>query len=172
MEKGYVQVYTGNGKGKTTAALGLCLRAVGAGLQIYFGQFMKGSDYSEIRTLKTLSGVAVEQYGEGLGFFTGSDDEAHKAAAQTGLIKAKEALTSGKYDLLILDEINIAEYFGLLKTSDVLELIASKPGNTELILTGRYASKAIMDAADLVTEMAEIKHYYSSGVPSREGIEE
>lgn len=173
MEKGYIQIYTGNGKGKTTAMLGLAVRAVGAGLKVYIGQFLKNDDYSEIKTLKEkLPEIRIEQYGSGLGFASKNDlkNEEIQAASQ-GCAKAAAALASGEYDLVILDEINVALHLGLIEVETVLELIARKPRHTELVLTGRYAHPEIMEKADLITEMTEIKHYYHTGVPAREGIE-
>jgi cob(I)alamin adenosyltransferase len=172
MEKGYVQVYTGNGKGKTTCMLGLALRAVGAGLRVYIGQFMKDGDYSEIKALRQyLPIVAVEQYGEGLGFVKkGEASTEQLKAAYDGLERAKTALNGG-YDVVILDEINVAVYLGLLNVRDILGLIDAKPDGAELVLTGRYADPLVIEKADLVTEMTEIKHYYNQGVPARTGIE-
>ena len=174
MEKGYVHVYTGNGKGKTTAALGLCLRALGAGLKVYIGQFIKDEDSCEITALRKLApDVTVEQYGNGLGLVHEGDDlSEHTLAAKSGYRKAIEALISGKYDVVILDEINVAGKFGLISVRDIAELIKQKPAAVDLVLTGRYASLEIIEKADLVTEMKEIKHYYNSGVGARKGIEE
>ncbi len=173
MEKGYVQVYTGNGKGKTTASLGVVMRAVSAGLKVYIGQFLKDQEYNELKTLKNrFPEVTVEQYGSGLGCFVrNTPDAAEFDAAREGYEKAKKALVSGKYDLVIMDEINIAVVFNLLSVNQVLDLIKEKPNCTELIITGRYASQEVRDAADLVSEITEEKHYYTQGVLSRPGIE-
>lgn len=171
MDRGYVQVYTGDGKGKTTAALGLTLRASGAGLKVYFGQFMKGQDYSELRSVVNLEGVTLVQYGE-LGWVRkGKLTPDQISQAKKGLAQAKEALVSKGYDIVVLDEINMALWFGLISLEDVLALIDLKPIQTELILTGRRANTAVMDRADLVTEMREVKHYYTQKVPARRGIE-
>ncbi len=173
MQKGYVQVYTGNGKGKTTCMLGLALRACGAGKKIYLGQFMKDEEYSEIKAIKNfLPQVTVEQYGTHEGFVAkGKASENDLECARNGYEKAYCAATSGVYDVVLIDEINVAAYMELLKDDDLLRLIEDKAAHTELVLTGRYASKAVIERADLVTEMGEIKHYYKQGVPARTGIE-
>lgn len=171
MEKGYVQVYTGNGKGKTTASFGMILRAASAGMNVYVGQFVKNEEYNEIKTLKSrFPEVTVEQYGNGC-FIRGTAAASDQESALRGYEKAYLALTSGSYDLVILDEINVALYFGLLTTEEALHLISAKPPRTELIFTGRYAPDAIKEAADLVSEIHEVKHYYSKGVMARAGIE-
>ncbi len=169
--QGYVQVYTGNGKGKTTAALGLALRAAGAGLRVFFGQFAKAGDYSEVGALARFSDlVTVEQFGSG-GWIKGKPDDEAIAAARRGLERASEAVRSGLYDVVVLDEANIATSFGLIGVAEVLELMAMKPVGVELVLTGRGADERIVERADLVTEMKEVKHYLSRGVRAREGIE-
>ncbi len=170
--KGYTQIYTGKGKGKTTAAIGLCVRAAGAGLKVFVGQFIKMGDYSEIKMLRERfsESVTLEQFG-GQGFVNGRPTEEHRLAAARGLARMKEVMDSGRYDVVILEEINVAVSFGLIDAEDVLELISRKPENVELILTGRGADQKLIDAADLVTEMVEIKHYYKKGVGAREGIE-
>lgn len=169
---GRVQVYTGNGKGKTTASLGLMLRASGAGLKSYFGQFMKKGETSEFKALSRFltDFVTVEQYGSGCEL-SGPDRERDTRFAREGYQKARAALCSGAYDLVVLDEILVAAYLKLLSEEDVLRLIDEKPGHTELILTGRYASKAVCDRAGLVTEMGEIRHYFREGLAARTGIE-
>lgn len=171
LDKGYVQLYYGNGKGKTTAAMGLALRAAGCGLQVYIAQFVKGLKYSELISLEKLKeNITVKQYGRGC-YIKREATQKDVDAAQNGLSEVKNIVASGKYDVVILDEITIAEYFKLLSVEDVLDLIASKPHNVELILTGRKADSRIIEAADLVTEMVEIKHYYNKGIEAREGIE-
>lgn len=172
LPKGCVQVYTGNGKGKTTASMGLMLRASGAGLKSYFGQFMKQGDMSEIQAMRRFLSeyITVEQYGSG-GELFGPDRERDTKAARAGYEKARAALRSGQYDLVVLDEILVAAYLHLVEEEDVLRLIDERPEQTELILTGRYASKAVLEQADLVTEMEEVRHYYNDGVPARVGIE-
>jgi cob(I)alamin adenosyltransferase len=170
MRKGYVQVYTGDGKGKTTAALGLALRAAGAGLKVFVCQFVKNQKCSEHRMLGRLGqAVTCRQYGRGL--IRRGASEADIAAARKGLHDAAEALSVGGYDLVILDEVNVAVYCGLIDVEDVLGLIAKKPAGIELVLTGRNAHPRIMEAADLVTEMRSVKHYYDKGVKARRGIE-
>ena len=169
--KGYVQVYTGDGKGKTTAAIGLAIRAVGAGLKIFIGQFVKGMDYSELKSLERFSPqIKVKQYGRAK-FVHSKPAEEDFAAAREGYEEIKEIIKSGKYDLVILDEANIAVYFKLLSVEDLLTLIDEKPESVELIFTGRKADPRLIEKADLVTEMKEVKHYYSKGVLAREGIE-
>ncbi|NLD37737.1 MAG: cob(I)yrinic acid a,c-diamide adenosyltransferase [Desulfatiglans sp.] len=169
--KGYIQVYTGDGKGKTTAALGLAMRAYGAGLNVYIAQFVKGMKYSEQETFKVLSKhITVKQYGRGC-FIKGDPTEEDIKAARAGLKEVREIMLSGKYQVVILDEANIATYYKLISVDDLLELIADKPEGMELIITGRNADPRIIEIADLVTEMKEVKHYYHSGVMAREGIE-
>ena len=169
--KGCVQVYTGDGKGKTTAALGLIMRACGAGLKVYMGQFLKKRNCSEIKTLrKRFPCVAVEQYGRGC-FVRGKPAAADFKAAEQGRRKLKKAMTSGKYDIVIADEINIAVSLRLLTVKQALDLIDDKPDNVELVFTGRNAPKAIIKRADLVTEMRNIRHYFNKGIVARRGIE-
>ncbi|MEW5734447.1 MAG: cob(I)yrinic acid a,c-diamide adenosyltransferase [Thermodesulfobacteriota bacterium] len=171
MEKGYVQVYTGNGKGKTTAALGLCLRAAGAGMRVFVAQFLKSGDYSEIKALARFSElVTIKQYGMGR-FVKGKPTEEEVASGRRGLAEAEQALLSGAYDVVVLEEANVAAYFGLFPVSGLLSLMAKKPEGVELVITGRNAAPEVMEAADLVTEMREIKHYYQKGVQARVGIE-
>lgn len=170
-EKGYVHVYTGNGKGKTTAATGLAVRAAGAGKKVFFGQFVKGKAYSENSILgERMPEITVRQFGRGCFIYDKATDEDIEAA-RLGLEKVREIISSGTFDVVILDEINIATWYKLVTVEDVLELIAKKHPATELVLTGRYADTRVVEAADLVTEMKEIKHYYSNGVEAREGIE-
>jgi cob(I)alamin adenosyltransferase len=169
--KGYVQVYTGNGKGKTTASLGLSLRAAGAGLKVFIAQFLKQGDYSEIRALERFSDlIRIEQYGLGR-FIKGKPTEEEIQAAQKGLQEVKEAMLSGEYDVIIVEEGNVAAACGLFEVQKLLELISLKPDDLELVITGRGASPEVIDQADLVTEMKEIKHYYQKGVAARVGIE-
>jgi len=170
LEKGYIQVYTGNGKGKTTAALGITLRAICAGNKVFFGQFMKGQHYSELNAPEILSGLDMEQFG-GVCFVKGNPTEKDFEDARKGLDKMRDILRSEKYDIVVFDEINTALFFKLLTVEEVLEALDLKSEKTEVILTGRYAPQEIIDRADLVTEMKEIKHYYNDGVNSRVGIE-
>jgi cob(I)alamin adenosyltransferase len=171
MRKGYVQVYTGNGKGKTTAALGLAVRAAGAGLRIFFAQFIKKRKCSEHVLLEELQDrITVKQYGRGF-ILSKKPTAADIKAAREGYEEVKKILLSKEYELVVLDEANVAVHYGLLTPQDILELIASKPKNVELVITGRYADEQVMEAADLVTEMREIKHYRGMGVDARRGIE-
>lgn len=169
--RGYVQVYTGDGKGKTTAALGLALRAAGAGLRVFIAQFAKGTHYAELDALKRFEGqIEVRQYGRGR-FIRGEPSEEDVAAARRGLEEAKAVLASGDYAVVILDEANIATHFGLFSVDELLAAIEAKPEAVELVLTGRRADPRIVERADLVTEMREVKHFYADGVTARKGIE-
>lgn len=170
-QKGYVHVYTGNGKGKTTAAFGLALRAAGAGLPVFIGQFVKGMKYSEIEALERFSSlITVRQYGRGC-FIRNEPQEEDIVAARAGLEEMQQVLCSEKFKVVVLDEANIATYFKLFSVDDLLALIDSKPAGIELVLTGRNADPRVIERTDLVTEMREIKHYYTSGVEARTGIE-
>lgn len=170
---GYVQVYTGNCKGKTTAALGLAFRAAGHGLKTYIGQFMKGQHYGELEAAKMLQPyLTIEQYGRpGWVHVQNPPREEDVQMAQEGLIRAKKAMLSGEYDIVVLDEINTAYHFQLVSLKDMLEIIALKPDGVEVIFTGRYAPPELIAVADLVTEMVEVKHYYRKGIQARNGIE-
>ena len=169
--KGYVQVYTGDGKGKTTAALGLVMRAAGAGLRIYLGQFIKGRDYSEIRSLRErFPSVVVKQFGHGK-FIRGKPSSEELACGHAGLGELTTVLLSGQYDVVIADEACTAVLAGLFPESELISLIERKPATVELILTGRAAGPALIERADLVTEMKCVKHYYNAGVRGRPGIE-
>jgi len=169
--KGYVQVYTGNGKGKTTAAIGLSIRAAGAGLKVYIAQFIKMGDYSEIKALKKFSDlITVEQFGLGH-FIKGKPSKEDIEAARAGIEKVKSLMASQDYDIIMLEEASVAAKCGLISVNDILDLISSKPENMELVITGRSAAPEIIEKADLVTEMKEIKHYFSKGVTARNGIE-
>lgn len=169
--RGYVQVYTGDGKGKTTAAIGLAVRAAGAGLKVFIAQFIKSGRYSEIETLERLDGnIVCRQYGKGC-WLRGMPSEEDASLARNGLREVRAVIESGEYQVVILDEADIATLFGLFDARDLLELIDVKPEATELIFTGRRADPRLIERADLVTEMREIKHYYSNGVIARKGIE-
>jgi cob(I)alamin adenosyltransferase len=171
MMKGYVQVYTGDGKGKTTAAIGLALRAVGAGLKVFMGQFVKGMEYSELKSLARLAPqLVVKQYGRER-FVHNKPQEEDVRAGRAGYEEVKEIIHSGQYDVVILDEANIAVYFQILSVEDLLALIDEKPDTVELVFTGRKADARLLERADLVTEMKEVKHYYSKGITARAGIE-
>ena len=169
--RGYIHVYTGDGKGKTTAALGLALRAAGAGFQVFILQFMKRGDYSEIEALKRFDDrITVEQYGLGR-FIRGYPDPEDIAAARQGLDRVREVFSAGRHQLVILDEANVAAACGMFSPVDLLDLVNTRPEGIEVVLTGRNAAPEIIARADLVTEMKMIKHYYQQGVAARTGIE-
>ena len=169
--QGFVQVYTGDGKGKTTAALGLALRAAGAGLRVYFGQFIKNGAYSELTGLARFADcITVRQFGRGCFLLTEPAPE-DRAAARRALDAIGLALVSGDYDLVIADEANVAVALGLIEPDDLVALIDLRPEQVELVLTGRGAPAAVLARADLVTEMRAVRHYYDQGVGARVGIE-
>ncbi len=168
---GYVHVYTGTGKGKTTAALGLILRAAGAGLSVLLVQFLKRAEYSEHEALKFLGDrITVRTFGGERRIGSPATDEDRRLARE-GLAFLGTALASGAYDLVVADEIVVAAYLGLLLKEEMLALLDVRPPSVELVLTGRYASQELMERADLVTEMKEIRHYFTKGVSARRGIE-
>lgn len=174
-EKGLVIVYTGKGKGKTTAALGIVLRAVGHGYKVGMIQFIKGEwYYGELTSSKRLE-PEFELIAAGRGFVGIIDDdhpiEEHEKAAKDAIEVAKQKIASGNYDIMILDEINYAVKLNLISQEDILDVIAAKPEKTSLVLTGNYVPKAVMDAADLVTEMREIKHPYQRGIKAKKGVD-
>ena len=170
-QKGYTQIYTGDGKGKTTAALGLALRAAGAGLKVYIAQFIKSGDYSEIKALSRLADhITVEQFGLGR-FIKGKPSPEDRAAGQKGLEAIRSALISGNYQVVIMEEGNVAAMCGLFPVEEILAIMTQKPGDVELVITGRGADTRVIDKADLVTEMKAVKHYYQDGVAARIGIE-
>lgn len=172
MKKGYIQVYTGNGKGKTTAAIGLAVRAAGAGLRVYFGQFIKNRKCSEHKALARFSDlITVEQFGTGFILSEKANDRA-VVAAMNGFVEAATAILSGEYDVVILDEINIVLRKNMIDLKDLLLLLDQKPAKTEVVMTGRSAPQALIRRADLVTEMKMVKHYMDAGVPARTGIEQ
>ncbi|HUT42778.1 MAG TPA: cob(I)yrinic acid a,c-diamide adenosyltransferase [Desulfobacterales bacterium] len=169
--KGYVQVYTGNGKGKTTAALGLSIRAAGAGLKVFIVQFLKMGDYSEIKALERFSDlITIEQYGLGR-FIKGKPSPEDIESGRKGLEKLKSIIAAGEHDVVVIEEGNVAVMCGLFSAQDLLDVIELKPENMEIVITGRGAAPEIIEKADLVTEMKEIKHYYQKGVKARMGIE-
>jgi cob(I)alamin adenosyltransferase len=173
MKKGLIQVYTGDGKGKTTAALGLALRAVGHGMKVLMIQFMKGSiETGEIKRPKTCS--SSNHHTHGPGTFV-SKDNPHPEdikIARVGLLLSQKAIQNKEYDVVILDEINVAIEYGLISISDLLQLLDSKPKEVEIVLTGRNARPELLEKADLVTEMVKRKHYFDEGVPARKGMED
>lgn len=170
--RGLVQVFTGNGKGKTTAAVGTIVRAVGHGYKVCLISFMKGSySYGEYKTLSSLPHVAIEQFG--LRKFTdpAKIKAEEKEQAQAALVAAREAVSGGKYDLVVLDEVNVAICYNLVKLDRIINLIKEKPEHVEVILTGRYADPKLIEVADLVTEMVKVKHPFDDGISARKGIE-
>lgn len=172
LEKGLVQVYTGNGKGKSSAAFGLALRAIGRGLKVYIIQFIKGGfDYGELYLVDKLPNLTLKAFGRGK-FVTAKPPEKEDIKlAEEAFQLAKEVVESGEYDIVILDEINVALNLKLISLEKVLELIKRKPKHVELVLTGRYAPSQIIENADLVTEMKEVKHPFNKGYEARKGIE-
>lgn len=167
-----MQVYTGNGKGKTTAAFGLALRAIGRGLKVYVIQFIKGGfDYGELYIADKLPNLKLKAFGRGKFVTEKPAEKEDVKLAEEALALAEKVVKSGEYDIVILDEVNVALDLKLIKTEKVVELVKSKPRHVELVLTGRYAPKEIVEIADLVTEMKEIKHPFNKGQQARKGIE-
>ena len=175
LPQGYVQVYTGDGKGKTTAALGLALRAAGHGMRTYIGQFMKGQHYGELDALRDHPLITIEQYGDVRCIRREEVTPEHVAQARRGLERARQAMLGlspgGRYDVVVLDEVNVSIWFGLLTVEEVLAFLDQRPAHVEVILTGRRAPQELIERADLVTEMRQVKHYYQQGVAARKGIE-
>ncbi|THB78142.1 MAG: cob(I)yrinic acid a,c-diamide adenosyltransferase [Desulfobacteraceae bacterium] len=172
MNKGYIHIYTGNGKGKTTAAIGLAIRAAGHGMKTFIGQFMKGQYYGELSVLNEMNLIDVEQFGDEGCITRDQVTPAHREHAQKGIERIGQIFESGQYDIVVMDEVCVTIWFGILTESQVLDVIRFKPVHTELILTGRYAPQSLIAQADLVTSMEEVKHYYNTHeIPSRKGIE-
>jgi cob(I)alamin adenosyltransferase len=171
MRQGFVQVYTGDGKGKTTAAVGLAVRAAGHGINSYIGQFMKGQPYGEVAALREHRNITIEQFGGARCIRREEATEEDRCRAQTGLKKTREAMLSGSYEVIVLDEINVAVWFGLVAEDDVLDLLACRPADVEVVLTGRKATERFIQEAHLVTEFKQVKHYYEKGILARHGIE-
>ena len=170
MERGYLQIYTGDGKGKTTAATGLALRAAGAGLRVFIGQFIKSRPSAEMKILiRASQAITIEQFGTG-GFITGTPSNGEIAAAKQGILRLNQALNDD-FDVVIADEILGALHAGVLTLPQIMELTEKRPATTELVLTGRDAPAVLLAKADLATEMRCLKHYYNNGVPARPGIE-
>jgi cob(I)alamin adenosyltransferase len=170
--KGMVQIFTGNGKGKTSAALGAIIRALGHGLKAYIVFFMKGKyPYGEFSTLSKLPNVDVDSFGLRCLTDRANINPEEIEQAKLAMSAAREAMLSGNYNLVVLDEVNVAVNFKLIELDEVVRLIGDKPRNVELILTGRYADARLIELADLVTEMVKIKHPYDKGVKARKGIE-
>ena len=173
LSRGLVQVYTGNGKGKTTASLGLVFRALGHGLRIHVMQFMKGQTlYGELESAKQFADkLTIEQVGTPKFVKQGQQTATDREMAQAAFRRARKLVASGDYDLVVLDELNCAIDFDLVELEAVKEMIRTKPEHTELVITGRNVHPDIVELADLVTEMREIKHYYNAGQQARVGIE-
>jgi len=172
LEKGLVQVYTGNGKGKTSAAFGLALRAVGRGFKVYVIQFIKGGfDYGELYSVKQIPNVTLKAFGRGKFITETPPNQKDVELAEEAFALAEKVVKSGKYNFVVLDEINVALHLKLLELSKVIDLIKNKPDHVELVLTGRNAPREIIELGDLVTEMKEIKHPYTKGTKPRKGIE-
>ncbi len=169
--KGYIHVYTGNGKGKTTAAIGMSIRAAGAGKKVFFAQFVKGMVYSEVKAIKQfLPQITIKQYGLNC-FIYNEPKQEDIDAARNGLQEVTKIIFSGKYDIVVLDEANIAIYYRLFNVEELIKILKRKPEQTEIIITGRYAHNSLIEFADLVTEMKEVKHYFNKGIKVRKGIE-
>jgi len=170
-QKGYVQVYTGDGKGKTTAAIGLAVRAAGRGQRSFIGQFMKGMSYGELQALKDNWLIEIKQFGWEDCIRKDQVNETHMEITRNGLEECREKMLNGSYSMIILDEILVAQWFGLIDEKELLHFIDQKPAESELVLTGRNATGSIMQRADLITEMKNVKHYFDDGVQARKGIE-
>ncbi|MBP5083576.1 MAG: cob(I)yrinic acid a,c-diamide adenosyltransferase [Methanomicrobium sp.] len=167
---GYVQINTGNGKGKTTAAFGTSLRMLIRGKSVFFGQFIKGTDTAELAMPKYFPEFTIKQFGKGC-FIMRKPDEEDIRMAHEGLKVAAEALKSGRYGLVVLDEVNVAVSVGLLTAAEVLDAVKNRAEGTEVIMTGRDAPSEFIEYADLVTEMKKVKHYFDEGISARKGIE-
>ena len=169
--KGLIQVYFGNGKGKTTAALGLALRAAGRGKEVLIVQFMKKWDYGELHSIQLIPQITIKTCGTKDFVHKGKAKEIDYQEAKKAFTEGVQAAKSGQYDIIIFDELNVAIYFELLELQQVLDFLEEKPEKAEIIITGRNAPKEIIDKADLVTEMCEIRHPYQKGIQARIGIE-
>ncbi|HAJ33450.1 MAG TPA: cob(I)yrinic acid a,c-diamide adenosyltransferase [Candidatus Atribacteria bacterium] len=171
MIKGLIQVYTGGGKGKTTAALGLALRAVGRNMKVLIVQFMKKWDYGELHSVKLIPNITLETFGTKEFVYKGKAKKIDYEEAKNAFSFGIEGMQSGDYDIVIFDELNMALYYELLDLKEVVEKLKRKPDNVEVVITGRRAPEEIIEIADLVTEMKEIKHPYQKGIEARRGIE-
>lgn len=172
MKKGYIEIYTGNGKGKTTAAFGLAIRAAGHNLKVWVGQFVKTMEYGEVVLIRErIPEISIELLGNNSCFINRKPCKEDIEAATIGLKKAEDKMISGEYDIIILDELSIALYFNLLTQKQILDFIEKKPYYVELIITGRYAPDWLMEKADLISTVDETKHYYYEGITPRDGIE-
>lgn len=168
--KGYIHLYTGNGKGKTTAALGLALRAAGAGLQVFIAQFVKGMHYSELESLSRIPEINIRQYGLDC-FIVNEPTEKDIQAARKGLDEVTDIIRHHRAGVVILDEVCIALHYRLFGLEEIISLLKTKPEDMEIVMTGRYAPVELYEYADLITEMKEVKHYYNKGIDARKGIE-
>lgn len=173
LSQGLVEIFTGDGKGKTTAAVGAAIRAAGHGLRVFIVFFMKGRDYvhGEEKILSKLPNVTIASFGQRGWVSKGEVKPEHKKQAGLALASAREAMLNGSYDLVVLDEVNVAIDSKLVELNEMLKLIKDKPQNVELILTGRYADPKLVQEADLVTEIQMIKHPYAKGIKARKGID-
>ncbi len=169
-EKAYLRVYTGDGQGKTTAAFGVLVRALCAGKIGYVGQFVKNEIYNEVHLARFCKHVTIEQLGNGC-FLDREPNELDKEVAEAALDRVAEVMKSGYYDIVVLDELTIAIHYNLLSVARVLDVIAARCPTTEVIVTGRYAPQQLIDVADLVTDMQQVKHYFEQGVLSRDGFD-
>jgi len=171
MIKGLIQVYTGDGKGKTTAALGLALRAAGRNMKVLMVQFMKKWDYGELHSIKLIPNIVLETFGTKEFIYKDKVKKIDYEEAEKAFSFGVKGMQSGNYDIVIFDELNMALYYELLDLKEVIQKIKEKPDNVELVITGRRAPEEIIEIADLVTEMKEIKHPYQKGIEARRGIE-
>ncbi|MCX7943600.1 MAG: cob(I)yrinic acid a,c-diamide adenosyltransferase [Deltaproteobacteria bacterium] len=173
LDRGLIHVYTGSGKGKTTAALGVCFRAAGHGYRSYIIQFMKGQIvYGELNAARFTNGlITIEQMGRPDFVSKENPEKIDIEMAQSALQLAERVIKSEEYDIVVLDEVNVAADFKLIDKSDVVRILKEKPQSVEVILTGRYAPQEFLDIADLVSEVREVKHYYSKGIEARDGID-
>ena len=171
MIKGLIQVYTGDGKGKTTAALGLALRAAGRNMEVLIVQFMKKWDYGELHSVKLIPNITLETFGTKEFIYKGKAKKIDYEEAEKAFSFGVKGMKSGNYDIVIFDELNMALYYELLDLKEVVEKLKGKPDNVEVVITGRKAPEEIIEIADLVTEMREVKHPYQKGVEARKGIE-
>ncbi|MDD5015962.1 MAG: cob(I)yrinic acid a,c-diamide adenosyltransferase [Atribacterota bacterium] len=171
MIKGLIQVYTGDGKGKTTAVLGLALRAAGRNMKVLIVQFMKKWDYGELHSIKLIPNIVLETFGTKEFIYKGKAKKVDYEEAEKAFSFGAKGMRSGDYDIVIFDELNMALYYELLDLKEVIQKIKEKPDNIEVVITGRRAPKEIIEIADLVTEMKEVKHPYQKGIEARRGIE-
>jgi len=171
MIKGLIQVYTGDGKGKTTAALGLALRAAGRNMKVLIVQFMKKWDYGELHSVELIPNITLKTFGTKDFVYKGKAKKIDYEEAEKAFSFGIEGMRSGDYDIVVFDELNMAMYYELLNAKEVVEKLKGKPNEVEVVITGRKAPEEIIEIADLVTEMKEIKHPYQKGVEARKGIE-